>query len=213
MFSKDTFSKAQDERNKENLEESLRLYQEARQIAKQEGDPWISTESLHMIGLIYWQMEKYDLAKKSLGEAKQEFADTEAFVVRDMANVAYTEKKFNEAEKLSNESVDLLKNSYRRDHLGISLVHHGKALAALGKSDEAEKEIKQGISEIEKTDNKFFQATGYDNLAKVQKTLGQIEESRQSIQKSLRLLDEAAPPNHHQKLRQERQKFLEELKS
>ncbi len=205
------FKKAQKLRACERLDESISAYLASRDKAQKEGDAWIAAESLHMIGLLYLQKQDFTLAEQHLKEAQQEFEDLVAACLRDRSKVALEKKELKQAEDLALESIEKLKHSTKKGHLGASLVQLGKVLAAKGGLEQAEMTVKEGLDIIMVSPEKFFESSAYFNLAQIQKELGKTKEAKENAQKSLQILNGISSQDEHVELKKKREQFLEDL--
>lgn len=216
MDAKGIFQKAQDQRSKEALDEAISTYQKAHGQALKEKNLKLAAESSHMIGVIYSQQEKWDLAEKFLNTSLKEFegqgeSDLVGAVLRDLGLLYYDQKDYQKAKQFMEESIGKLVGSKKLGHLGISQVKLGLIEAKMGKPEDGEVTIQMGIENIEGSPEKFFLSIAYYNLAQVQKDLGKIKEAKVAAGRSLDILNQIAEPDEFLGRRQKIDKFLKEL--
>ena len=187
------FEKAQKLRNNGKIDEAIELY-------KKVGD----TESLHMIGVAYYQIKKFKEANKYLQKSLNEFRqegneEFQGFVLRDLGAVARAEKNLTEAERFLKESIDLLQKTGNKGHEGMSRVKLGRVFADQEKFDEAFDEINRGIELLNESTDQFFLSTAYLDRAKV------------DIQKSFFILNSISSQEEFTERRKEIKRILENL--
>lgn len=207
------FDEAQTKRNNGQIEDAVSDYQQTRTEALKTGEEWLATESLHMIGVAYYQAEQYSKAEKFLIQAKEEFAklndkDLVGAVLRDLGLVARKEKDLSKAKKLLEESIAYLKGNL--GHLGMSQVKLGMVLSEEGNFSEAEEKVKEGIKNIQNSPERFFEALAWMNLGEVQKMTGKIKESKLSLLQAQSVLDSISSPYENQSLRKQIKELLKD---
>ncbi len=184
------FQKAQKLRDNGQIDEAIELYQKI-------GD----AESIHMIGVCYYQDRKFKKANEYLEKALKKFEEEKSseftgFVLRDLGIVARGQKDFEKAEKFLNESIEKLKEIGNKGHEGMSHVKLGSVFADQEKFDEAFSEINKGIELLQQSDEKFFLSSAYLDRAKV------------DAKKSLDVLDSFAKPDEFLERRKCLKNFL-----
>lgn len=193
------FAKAQEQRDNGQIKEAVADYQLIMDEALQSSDRRLAAMCLHMIGVALKQDGQYPEAGKILKDAEKEFGelgdqDLVAAVLRDRGDVALHQKDYVKAKELVEQSISLLSASQRIGHLGISKAKLGLVLAAEGKLAEAEAIIKEGLDDIKKSPDRFFELSAYLYLAEVQRQAGKKEEAKQSLYLAKGLLDEIGAP-------------------
>lgn len=209
------FEQAEKERNEEKLDQAVADYLQAREGLKVE-DSLKAAEALHMVGVIYYQQQKYDLSKQVLNSAKEDFEkigemDLIGATLRDLGICAAGQKDYQKAKSYFEQSIKALENSSKTGHLGISQVKLGNIFLNLKQADKAKELILKGISNIEKSDDKFFLSTAYYDLAKLEKSLGEVQKAKLAAEKSLQILMQISAPDEHQKRKEEVKGFILEL--
>src|SRR5258708_21293522 len=159
--------KAQKLRDNGQIDGAIELY-------KKVGD----AESLHMIGVCYYQDKKFKKANEYLEKALKKFEEEKnseftGFVLRDLGMVARGQKDFEKAEKFLSESIERLKEIGNKGHEGMSHVKLGRVFADQGKFNLAFDEINKGIELLEQSDEKFFLSSAYLDRAKVDVLMSQ----------------------------------------
>ncbi|MBI4036503.1 tetratricopeptide repeat protein [Candidatus Daviesbacteria bacterium] len=197
MEAKELFDQAQVKRNNNQTDEAVSDYLKVREQVLAEGNKWLGAECLHMIGVAYYQVERWEESDKFLKEAEEEFRKLDdqmllGATLRDRSSLARGQKRFDEAMDLIDQSIN-----YIAGHLGISQVKKGMVLSDQGELAGAEKLILQGIANMEGSPDKFFLSTGYFNLAEVQYKMGRQEEAGISLEKAREILHEIAKPDEH----------------
>lgn len=223
MNPKDLFKQAEQQRAEEKLDEAVASYEKAREEALKAGDRWVAAESAHMIGVIYYQKEEgegekinFQTADKFLSIALEEFkelgeSELESAVLRDLGLLHLKYKDLSAARGYLSDSVEKLRYTKNLGHLGISLVKLGLVEAEEGRFLEAETIIKEGLENIGRSPDRFFESIAYYDLAKVYKRMKKAEDARRCAEKSLQVLDQIASPNQHQSKRKKIDEFLKEL--
>ncbi|MFH0937335.1 MAG: tetratricopeptide repeat protein [Candidatus Daviesbacteria bacterium] len=212
------FEEAQGKRNNNQIPEAIEDYQKVRDEAQNLGNRELSAESLHMIGVAYYQDKKYPQAEEMLDKAQKEFEEMGnnllvGAIQRDRGLIAFEEKSLEKAQDFLRESIQTLEKIGNLGHLGVSQVKLGVVEAARGDTLEGETTIMRGIDNISQSPDKFFLATGYFDLAKVQKQTGKIDEARKSWEKSLEILNQISGQNEFKSRREEITKFIKNLES
>ncbi len=216
MSLQEQFEKAQVTRNNGQIDEAVAMYQEVIDQVDGDNDRFWANESLHMIGVAYYQDEKYDLAKEYLEKALGEFrkldnTDMEAAVLRDLGMIARSQKNFESAEHFLEDSVSLLSGSEQLGHLGISKVKLGMVHADQGELEEAEGLIEEGLKDIEGSTDRFFEVIGNVNLAEIQERSGKIDQAKASLKKAKSLLEGLGGSDKNQDMQRKIQKLSEQL--
>lgn len=211
MDIKQFFEQAQIKRNNGEIEEAVRLYQNTRDQALISGDSWLASEALHMIGVALYQEEKYKEAKDYLDKAKSEFQKLNdqnliGAVLRDLGMVLRKEGDFSKAKELLEESIACLKDNFGQ--LGISQVKLGMVYFEMGNLTQAETLIKQGLGNIQKSPERFFESIAWKNLGEVEIKAGKKEEGQKSLLKAQEILKSISTSDQNQSLKKEIEKML-----
>ena len=189
----DKFIEAQKLRDNGQIEEAVALYWQVRDEAKDQ-DKHFAAESLHMIGMAYYQAKRYPEAKDALVEAKVEFGQTGneefvGFVLRDLGVNSRKWGRLEEATQFLRESVETLQKVGNKGHEGISRVKLGRVFADKGNFERAFRIIEEGITLLGKSDEKFFYSSAYLDKAKILIQKGDKEQAMEAVRKSLEILD------------------------
>lgn len=211
------FEQAHQKQNNGLIGEAVVEYQQARALALRAGDNDMALDCLHMIGVSLYQDKKYEAALDYLELALDEAKKLEKKLIigavwRDLGSVASAQKDYVKALKYTQESIGIFENTEYVGHLGISQVKKGKVLGLENRLDEAEQQIKEGIKNIEKSPDRFFEAMAYKDLAEVQIRMGKKDEAKESVQKSREVLNQLGGEDSNQSLRQNLQDILKEIK-
>lgn len=166
------FEKAQKLRNNGQIEDALILYSEVRQDALDKKNRQLASECLHMIGVAYYQIEKFEDADTRLVQALNEFEEADnleyaGFVLRDLGMSARGQKKLPEAKRYLEESIAKLKKAQNKAHEGMSHVKLGRIIAEMGDFDKGYQEVNLGLNLLKNTKDKFFLSSAYLDRAKL----------------------------------------------
>ncbi len=211
------FKKAQQLRDNGNIDEAIKLYDEVRHSALDQGDTRLAAECLHMIGVSHYQNDHYKNAEKFLKDAEREFIQQKndegvGFVLRDRGLVARGEKRFDEAESLLKESIEKLRVAGNKGHEAISLVKLGTVYREQGKNTEAIDTIREGIRILEETTDTFFLSTAYFDLAKVYASIDKKKLAVNNANKSLEVLNSFSDESKFQQRRKDIMEFLQKCR-
>lgn len=196
----DKFEEAQKLRNNGQIDKAIGLYSEVRD-SMLKTDRQLASECLHMIGVSYFQAEKFGEAKKHLNASLKEFEEQSDFlfagiVLRDLGMVARGEKRFHDAKEFLNRSIEKLHDAGNEGHEGMTRVKLGRVMADEGNFDGAYEEINRGIILLENGSETFFLSSAYLDRAKV------------DVLKSLHVLNSFAKKDEFKQRRKEIQKIL-----
>jgi tetratricopeptide (TPR) repeat protein len=216
MSAMELFEKAEQLRQEEKLEDSLRVYAEALKQALKEGNDWIEGETLHMSGLVNLQLSRYPEAKRLIVDAKKKFLvmnhqEMIGAVLRDQAAIAVADEDFVLAESLLKDSILSLTRTEKKGHLGMSKVKLGSVYRKQGKREEAEKYVKEGLEEIRDSEERFFESSAYFELAYIQKEMGDLNQAKLSGLTALRILEDISTEDKHNKRKKEMKLFIDRL--
>ena len=189
------FEEAKEKRNNGELAEAIEIYQEVRDQALKRGDKKLAIECAHMIGVTYYQEDRYDQALESLGVAEEELEDLDerilmGAVLRDIGQVYLKKSETKRAKYYLEKSLEVLRNIEPRSHWGISRVKLAFVFVSYGSLKGAEELILDTIRDVDWGEDKFFEATAYFNLAQVQLKLEKKPQTKKSLEKSLEILDQ-----------------------
>lgn len=211
------FKKANLLRVNNKIKDALLEYAKAKDQALSEGNQLLVVDVTHMIGITFSQAKKYPEAEENLLITQAEFKKLGnqmkvGATLRDRGSVASAQKKFSEARALLNQSIEVLKSTNFPGHLGISQVKLAMVNYDENQNiDEAEKLIKEGIENIDKSEDKYFESTACFDLAKVQAKLNKKEDAKVSLDKALDILNQISSEYEHTKRREEIKDLIEQL--
>lgn len=192
------FDRAQIKRNNGQINEAVADFQRIREESLKADKKHLAADCLHMIGVAWKQAENFPQADNFLKLAKEEFESLEdsfleGAVLRDLGVVALKQENYSQAANFLLESIKVLEKTSQQGHLGISKVKLGLVYAGEDQLDEAVRIIEEGIADIQNSPDRFFEMTGYLNLAEVQKQAGNMVQARESLKKAEQVLNEIGP--------------------
>lgn len=193
------FLKAQELRDNGKLDEATNQYLLVREEAQRIGNDHLASESLHMIGVAYYQAKDYNKAEDFLQQSKSEFLKqgNDEFVgiaLRDLGMNARKNNQPEEAKKYLKESIEALHKAGNKGHEGISRVKLGVLLENISLIDE-------GIKLLVESKEVFFLSSAYWDKAK-------ILNDKELAKKSLEILNSFASENQFLERRKEIANFL-----
>lgn len=197
MKLEEVFFEAQIMRNNGEYVEAVKIYERVREQALDRGDKKLAIECAHMIGVTYYQEDRYGQALESLGVAEKELEDLDerimmGAVLRDIGQVYLKKSEVKKAKYYLEKSLEVLRNIEPRSHWGISRVKLAFVFVAYGSLKGAEELILDTIRNVDWGEDKFFESTAYFNLAQVQLKLEKKPQAKKSLEKSLEILDTIA---------------------
>ncbi len=166
MDLQDLFDKASDLRNSGRTKEAVEAYQRVIGQALQQNNRRLAAEATQMIGSSYYINEQYKEANDYFLEALEMFKGLndslgQGSALRDLGSNAQKLGDFEKAKDYFYNSICQLKQTDRLGHLGMSQVKLGLLFSELGDLGKAEVSILEGLQNITKSPDKFFESTAY----------------------------------------------------
>lgn len=215
MTSKELFEAAQVERDNGQIDQAILHYQQLRDQSLDSGDRFMAAEVLHMIGVAYYQDNRYQEAETALIQAKDEFEVLKNLVLvgavnRDLGLVYFKRNNYQKAQQYLDESISILQATGSLAHLGISKVKLGLVLSAQGNLDEAESLARLGLDDLKRDENRLFEALGYYDLAKILEAAQKPQQAIISLKQAQAVLDKF-PQDQFMEKRHQIQQLIDEI--
>lgn len=190
MEADELFAEGQIARTNGQTEQASVDLMAAHKSAMKNGDKKLAWEATHMLGVNFYQDEKYEDAKECLEEALAGFEDLgdEMLIgatLRDLGNVARKQENFDEAKEFMQESIDHLEKAGSRGHLGMSQVKMGMILYDQGDMEGAEKWIKKGLENVQNSPDRMFPVYALKDLGEFRIKNNQFGQAQKVLNNAL----------------------------
>lgn len=173
----DLFNQADNLRNNAQVDEAIRAYQQIAAIAGKNNDIAEVARANHMAGVS--AKESITEENKYFRDAIEFFKNAEVFykqlsdrlglgnLYRDCAIALDHVKRYDEADRWFNQSIEQLKAANNDASLGVTYDKYGLHYLYIGQIDQAKRMMNSGLSLLEKDPNAgFFTATTLYDLAR-----------------------------------------------
>lgn len=216
------FERAQQARNNGRFGEALGLYHKLRMGLRlrnpEDQDSKLAAACRHMIGVALSQRGDAVSAGYELKWARKEMQEVgdkmgEGAVLRDLGLNRRDLGDLEEAEWYLNESLDVLKETGNRGHIGMTTVKRGVVEVELGKLTHGMISIHGGIIQIESSSDRFFLSTAHWDFAKLLIKLENYVSAESEAQKSREVLDSLDHPEQYKPRRTKIDRLLTKLRN
>lgn len=162
------------------LDEALPLYQRMLDLTDQ---PRIRGFAYQNMGILYARREEPEQAEERLEAAFREFeraghAPGKAHVLNNHAAVLLDRREYAQAEELARRAMAVARQVDDLDLLAIATLNRAEALAALGRTDEAESAASVALGQFEVSGNRWRRVACLRILGDLNERLGDLEVAR-----------------------------------
>lgn len=185
------FEKVQILRNNGKLSEAVVEYELIRMVALMKNQPELAANCQHMVGVSYYQFGSWNAARVHLMRALRamrvmENKLGEGAVLRDLGMNEAKRENWEEARRFLAESLRVLADY--PGHRGMTRVKLGVLEKTSRSSMMAVGLIRRGMKEITGTQERFFESTGYWELAQLEAGMNNPKSAIEAYEKSMEIL-------------------------
>lgn len=188
----------------EHFSEAAQIWQEAADTFASQGDPLHQALALSNLSLTYQHLGKWEEAETAITQSlnllqqpnnitnTQTYSEILAKAFNTQGRLQWEKGQLEEALKTWRKAGNYYEKANNNPGWINSLINQAKAMQALGISTQSQIILEQVAENLEKQPDSALKARGFLNLGIAYRQLGELNESKENLQKSLEVAEKFA---------------------